>query len=179
MVWTRMWREKINRNYTSISYVSGYDRAGNMSEKHWWCSSPISTSTWDPKKTLLHPKRSREIQKRIWGTNLDRATNERVTKFARRVKQKVKPQAQDTHWSEAVERKRTTRKIPQRIRKTDVNDYTTNQWLRSTGLKAETGGMIIAIQDQSLPTKSYFERLGLWRTARVHCAGYATTTKKQ
>ena len=46
-----------------------------------------------------------------------------------------------------------------RIRKTDVNDYTTNQWLRSTGLKAETGGMIIAVQVQSLPTKSYFERI--------------------
>ena len=46
-----------------------------------------------------------------------------------------------------------------RIRKTGVNDYTTNQWLRSTGLKAETGGMIIAVQDQSLPTKSYFERI--------------------
>ena len=117
MVWTRMLREKINRNYTSISYVSGYDRAGNISENHWWCSAPISTSTWDQKKTLLHPKRSREIQKRIWGTNLDRATDERVTKFARRVKQKVKPHAQETHWSEAVGRKRTTRKIPQKNKK--------------------------------------------------------------
>ena len=43
---------------------------------------------------------------------------------------------------------------PKRMRKADVNDYKTNQWLRSTGLKTETGGLIIA--DQSLPTKSFF-----------------------
>ena len=50
-------------------------------------------------------------------------------------------------------------RYPERIRKADVNDYETNQRLRSTGLKAETGGLIIVAQDQSLPTKSYFERI--------------------
>ena len=31
--------------------------------------------------------------------------------------------------------------------------------LRSTGLKAETEGLIIAAQDQNLPTKSYLQGL--------------------
>jgi len=50
-------------------------------------------------------------------------------------------------------------RYPKRMRKADVNDYKTNQWLRSTGLKTETGGLKTADQDQSLPTKSYFERI--------------------
>ena len=52
-------------------------------------------------------------------------------------------------------------RYPKRIREADVDDYKTNQlqWLRSTGLKAETEGLIIAVQHQSLPTKSYFARI--------------------
>ena len=33
--------------------------------KRWWCSTSISTSTWDQKEALLHPKRGRKIPKRI------------------------------------------------------------------------------------------------------------------
>ena len=33
--------------------------------KRWWCSASISTSTWDQKEALLHPKRGRKIHKRI------------------------------------------------------------------------------------------------------------------
>ena len=50
--------------------------------------------------------------------------------------------------------------------------------VRSKGLKAETEGLIIAVQDQCLPTKSYFARIGR-RTAPVHCAVFATSKKKQ
>ena len=50
-------------------------------------------------------------------------------------------------------------RYPKRIREADVDDYKTNQLLRSTGLKAETQGLIIAAQDHSLPTKSYFARI--------------------
>ena len=60
-------------------------------------------------------------------------------------------------------RKRTTNihgRYPKRKREADVDDYKTNQWLRSTGLKAETEGLvIIAAKGQSLPTKSYFARI--------------------
>ena len=50
-------------------------------------------------------------------------------------------------------------RYPKRIREADVDDYKTNQLLRSTGLKAETQGLIITAQDHSLPTKSYFARI--------------------
>ena len=50
-------------------------------------------------------------------------------------------------------------KYPKRTREADADDYKTNQSLRSTGLKAETERLIIAVQDQSLPTKSYFARI--------------------
>ena len=69
-------------------------------------------------------------------------------------------------------------RYPKRKREADVDDYKTNQWLRSTGLKADTEGLvIIAAQDQRLPTKSYFARIV--KDAPVHCTGYATSTKKQ
>ena len=50
-------------------------------------------------------------------------------------------------------------RYPKIIREADVDDYKTNQRLRSTGLKAETEGLIIAAQDQNLPTKSYLQGL--------------------
>ncbi|KAJ8024707.1 hypothetical protein HOLleu_34687 [Holothuria leucospilota] len=40
----------------------------------------------------------------------------------------------------------------------DVDTWQTNQWLRSAGLKAETGGLIVAAQDQSLATRAYLHR---------------------
>ena len=57
-------------------------------------------------------------------------------------------------------RKRTTRNYTRKAtRKANVHDYKTNQWLRSKRLKAETEGLILAAQDQSLPTESYFARI--------------------
>ena len=41
----------------------------------------------------------------------------------------------------------------------DVDQQMTHQWLRSTGLKAETESLIIAAQDQSLTTRSYHHRI--------------------
>ena len=57
------------------------------------------------------------------------------------------------------ERELHARKIPQKNKGADVDDYKTNQLLRSTALKAETQGLVIAAQDHSLPTKSYFARI--------------------
>ena len=46
-------------------------------------------------------------------------------------------------------------KYPLRLHEADVDQLNTNQWLRSDGLKAETEGLIIAAQDQTLPTRWY------------------------
>lgn len=83
---------------------------------------------------------------------LYRAANEPVTIFAGRVKQRSKQ-------TEEIEMKQWEKELhgryPKRIWEADVDDDKTNQWLKSTGLKAETEGLIIATQAQSLPTKSY------------------------
>ena len=42
-----------------------------------------------------------------------------------------------------------------RLKRPDVNETETHKWLKSSGLKSETEGLIIAAQDQSLMTKQY------------------------
>lgn len=110
------------------------------------------------KKLYSIQKEAEEFRAEFEVPNFDRAANERVTKFARRVKQKVKQQAQDIEVRQWKERELHGR-YNKRIREEDVDDYKTNQWLKRTGLKAETEGLIIAAQDQSLPTQSYFARI--------------------
>ncbi|CAH3140152.1 unnamed protein product, partial [Porites evermanni] len=41
-------------------------------------------------------------------------------------------------------------KYPLRVRQADVDQDKTHRWLKAAGLKAETEGFIIAVQDQSL-----------------------------
>ena len=48
---------------------------------------------------------------------------------------------------------------PARVNKPHVDQEKTHQWLRSSGLKSETEGLIIAAQDQSLATKSYHHKI--------------------
>ena len=51
-------------------------------------------------------------------------------------------------------------KIPkEKTKEADVDQNKTNQWLRSTGLKTETEGLINASKDQSLATGSYHARI--------------------
>ena len=88
--------------------------------------------------------------------NLDRAANERITKFARRVKQKViTQQAQDIEVKQ-WEEKRLHGRYPKGIREADVDDYKTNQWLRSTGLKVETRGTNICSPGPEPPHRVLF-----------------------
>ena len=46
------------------------------------------------------------------------------------------------------EEKELNGRYQKRIRESDVDDYKTKQWLRSTGMKADTEGLILATQDQ-------------------------------
>ena len=46
-----------------------------------------------------------------------------------------------------------------RIKEADVDLKQTNNWLKGTGLKAETEGLIIAAQDQSLATRSHRHKI--------------------
>ena len=50
-------------------------------------------------------------------------------------------------------------RYPTRTMDADVDRNLTHQWLRSSGLKPETEGFIVAAQDQSLPTRSYQARI--------------------
>ena len=50
-------------------------------------------------------------------------------------------------------------KYPKRVKDADVDCHKTNQWLRSSGMKAETGRLITAAQDQSLAIRSYHARI--------------------
>ena len=50
-------------------------------------------------------------------------------------------------------------KFFQRASQADVNHSQTFSWLKSSGLKAETEGFIIAAQDQSLRTKNYLANI--------------------
>ena len=48
---------------------------------------------------------------------------------------------------------------PSRIMEAGVDFKQTNNWLKGTGLKAETEGLIIAAQDQSLATRLYHHKI--------------------
>ena len=48
---------------------------------------------------------------------------------------------------------------PSRIKEADVDFKQTNNWLKGTELKAETEGLIIAAQDQSLATRLYHHKV--------------------
>ena len=84
--------------------------------------------------------------------------NETITKYARRVKQKAKHLGQ-LQMRRTWEEKPMHGKYPKRTKDADVDEVKTNKWLKSIGLKAETEGLIIAAQDQSLATRSYHHRI--------------------
>ena len=84
--------------------------------------------------------------------------NKTITKYARRVKQKAKHLGQ-LQMRKTWEEKPMHGKYPKRTKDADVDEVKTNKWLKSIGLKAETEGLIIAAQDQSLATRSYHHRI--------------------
>ena len=87
-----------------------------------------------------------------------RKNNESVTKLAKRVKQHAKSQALD-NIKQKWESKAMHGQYPSRIKEADVDFKQTNNWLKGTGLKAETEGLIRAAQDQSLATRLYHHKM--------------------
>ena len=79
---------------------------------------------------------------------IEKKNNDKVTELAKRVKQHAKAQALDS-----IKRKWESKAVhgqyPSRIKEADVDYKQTNKWLKGTGLKAETEGLIIAAQDQA------------------------------
>ena len=75
------------------------------------------------KKLYSIQKEAEKFRREFEVSNLDRAANKRVTKFARRVKQKVKEQAKDIEVKQ-WEEKELHGRYPKRIREADVDDKT-------------------------------------------------------
>ena len=84
--------------------------------------------------------------------------SEPTTKKVKRIKQHVRNDLQK-QLKETWKNKVIHGKYPENLEKAHVDRDQTNIWLKSSGLKPETEGLIIAAQDQCLPTRSYRFRI--------------------
>ena len=84
--------------------------------------------------------------------------NKSATVHAKEIKQKVKCCGQH-QTQKSWENKAMHGLYPKRVNDADVDKQLTHQWLRSSGLKAETESLIISAQDQCLSTKAYHHKI--------------------
>ena len=110
------------------------------------------------RKSYLIKKYSDKFKKELNVEEIARKNNKSVTKLAKRVKQHAKSQALD-NMKQKWESKAIHGQYPSRIKEADVDFKQTNNWLKGTGLKAETEGLIIAAQDQSLASRLYHRKI--------------------
>ena len=124
------------------------------------------------KDTLLQVVKQHEGKKKLYSMKAEAAKfnrelqtpdlapkeNELATFYAKRVKATAKCLGQQ-QLQKTWEDKALHGKYPKRTKEADVDQQRTHQWLRNAGLKAETEGLIIAAQDQSLATRSYRHRI--------------------
>ena len=90
--------------------------------------------------------------------NEERDNINEVTDNIRKYKKQLKHHFM-VKMKETWEEKPLHGQYPKRLEKADTDKEATNKWLRSSGLKGETEGFIIAAQDQSLPTKLYHHQI--------------------
>ncbi|XP_067017791.1 uncharacterized protein [Acropora muricata] len=112
----------------------------------------------ESRKSCSIKKYADKFKKELNIKEIARKSNMPVTKLAKRVKQHAKSQALDNIKQE-WENKAMQGQYPSRIKEADVDFKQTNNWLKGTGLKAETEGLIIAAQDQSLATRLYHHKI--------------------
>jgi len=111
-------------------------------------------------------KYSRELQMETLPSKEDR----NITEYAKKIKKIAKEHA-TTQQKEVWRSKPLHGQYPNRVQKPDVEQSQTHRWLRSAGLKAETEGLIIAAQDQSLATRAHqhyiFKNVSIDPTCRM------------
>ena len=92
--------------------------------------------------------------------NIEATINEELpcTLQAKNLKKKAKQEGLKKI-QEKWESKPLHGQYPKRSQQADVDKDKTHQWLRGTGLKAETEGFIMAAQDQSLFTRNYQSKI--------------------
>ena len=106
------------------------------------------------KQTLSIKNEAGKLKKNLQIPETPPTMEDTATSYARKIKQKAKEYSQKQQ-IRTWEDKKLHGQYPKRMKEADVDQQQTYRWLRSSGLKPETEGLIIAAQDQSLATRSY------------------------
>ncbi|XP_071795627.1 uncharacterized protein [Asterias amurensis] len=130
----------------------------------------------DKKKLYSIKKEAVKFKRELDYSEITPSDNEATTIYTKRVKKTAKTKGHE-QLQKTWEDKVMHGKYPKRTKEADVDQLKTHQWLKNTGLKAETEGLIIAAQDQSLATRSFHHRIikdGIDPQCRI-CGKYEET----
>lgn len=111
------------------------------------------------KKVYSVTKSANKFETELQLTNISH-TSEKLSaiKIAKKQKEKAKIRIQ-SQMKDKWLNKPLHGQFPKRLQLPEVSENLSNKWLKSSGLKSETEGFIIAAQDQSLLTKNYIKNI--------------------